>query len=85
MRNPGGYSIITEPGKPDVEQDTFTCKHCNRVIFVKPLMDAADMGGRCTICDGLICKRCVGRGCDPFEEKLKRMEASADARRSYGI
>jgi hypothetical protein len=85
MRNPGGYSIIIEPGKPDLEQETFTCKHCNRVVFVEPFMDAADFGGRCTLCDGLICPDCVGKGCDPFEEKLKRMEAQHEARKSYGI
>ena len=55
--------------------DTFTCKHCNRIVVVKPFADPADMGGRCTCCDGLICKNCVGKGCDPMEEKLNRMEA----------
>lgn len=75
MRRPGGYSVITEPGKADVEADTFTCGHCNRIVFVTPMMDAANMGGRCTVCDTLICPRCVGKGCDPLEEKLKRMEA----------
>lgn len=74
MRNPGGYSIVIEPGKRDVEHDTFTCKHCCKVVFVKPMCDPADMGGRCTCCNGLICKHCVGKGCDPLEEKLRRWE-----------
>jgi hypothetical protein len=70
-----GYSVITEPGKADVEQDTFTCGHCNHVVFVKPRCDPADMGGRCTCCDRLICPKCVGHACDVIEKKLDRMEA----------
>lgn len=79
MRNPGGYSIITSPDHAPAEQDTFTCQHCNRVVFVKPFCDPASMGGRCTCCDGLICEQCVGKGCDPMEKKLQRWEA----RKSY--
>ena len=75
MRNPGGYSIITEPGKADVERDTFTCRHCQKVVFVKPFCDPADMGGRCTLCGGLHCSECVGKGCDVVEKKLMREEA----------
>ena len=75
MRNPGGYSIITDPWAGTKEADTFTCQHCNKVVFVKPMCDPADMGGRCTCCNGLICQNCVGKGCDPMEKKLKRLEA----------
>jgi len=85
MRRPCGYSIITDPEAGVKESDTFTCQHCQKVIFVKPFCDPADMGGRCTCCDGLICPNCVGKGCDPVEEKLKRAEARYDALRSYGI
>ena len=85
MRNAGGYSIITEPGKADVESDTFTCRHCGKVVFVKPMCDPADMGGRCTVCDGLVCPDCVGKGCDRLEEKLRREERSYEALRSYGL
>jgi hypothetical protein len=45
-----------------------------------------DAGGLCTVCTGAICPRCVAKGaCDPFEEKLKRMEASYQARRWMGL
>lgn len=84
MRNAGGYSVITEPGKADVECDTFTCKHCNTVVFVQPMARAEDLGGRCTLCDALICSKCVGKGCDPFEKKLDRIEASDRLRRAIG-
>jgi hypothetical protein len=75
MRNPGGYSIITDPGAPTREADTFTCRHCQKIVFVKPFADPADMGGRCTCCDALICPSCVGKGCDHIEKKLARLEA----------
>ena len=81
MRKPGGYSIITDPDLASpIEHDTFTCVHCNRVVFVKPRCDPADMGGRCACCDGLICKHCVGKGCDPLEKKIERMEAAGRLR-----
>jgi hypothetical protein len=76
-RQARSYSIITDPayGMPQ-ESDTFTCKHCCRVVFVKPRCDAASLGGRCYVCDGLICPACVGKGCDPMEKKLERWEAA---------
>jgi len=80
MRRPGGYLLSVDPdaGSP-FEADTFTCRHCQKIVLVKPMCDPADMGGRCTVCDGLICKNCVGKGCDPMEKKLQRLEA----RKSY--
>lgn len=82
MRKPGGYSIIVDPAfNNPTEADTFTCRHCNTVVRVKPMCDPAEMGGRCTLCDKLICKHCVGKGCDPFEKKLERLEA----RRTYEL
>lgn len=80
MRQAQGYSIITGPGAGSGESDTFTCAHCNRVRFVKPMERAEDLGGICHLCGdksrpSFICELCIGKGCDPFEEKLKRMEA----------
>jgi hypothetical protein len=69
------YSIITDPDAPTREMDSFTCRHCCKVTFVKPFCPAEDMGGRCYVCDGLICTKCVGKGCDPMEKKLLRWEA----------
>ena len=100
MRNPGGYGIITSPVPSALhfdgrrrehmragifETDTFTCFHCNTVTHVKPRMDAADMGGLCKVCMKLICVHCVGKGCDPMEEKLKRAEDRDRFRRSLNF
>lgn len=76
-----GYATLTDPIYGMKEADTFTCMHCQNVRRVKPMCDPADMGGLCKICMGLICEKCVGKGCDPFEEKLKRQEKSGLARR----
>ena len=84
MRNPGGCLTIAGPDKTQ-EIDSTTCVHCNHVFFIKTGQRAEDMGGLCKICMGLICSSCVGKGCDPFEEKLKRQEQRGHALRSYGL
>lgn len=100
MRSPGGYAHIISPveslvrlegvGEKEIppgvmELDTFGCGHCGRVTHVMPRMDPANLGGHCKICYRLICKYCVGHGCDPLEAKLERSEARDRARRSYGL
>jgi hypothetical protein len=80
VRQPQGYTIVTGPGPGAGERDTFTCAHCNRVKVVKPMMRAEDMGGICHLCGdknrpSFICELCLGKGCDPFEKKMKRWEA----------
>ena len=82
MRNPGGYATVVHPNKV-VEADTFTCVHCNRVTFVKARASAAESGGWCGMCAKPICKVCVGKPCDPFEKKLKRMEDRSRFNRQF--
>ena len=75
MRRPGGYAVTVEPGKQDVEEDTYTCCHCNSLVFVKPRQDPSEMGGFCTMCMKHICANCANEGtCTPFERKLEEME-----------
>lgn len=86
MRNPGGYAIIVDPDGPNREYDTTTCFHCSRVTHITPKMPPDQMGGLCRLCMKMICPKCVAIGtCDPWEEQMKRAEASYHARRSYGI
>ncbi len=76
MRRPQGYGIETRDGKVIGEEDSFTCGHCNTIVFVKPRQDPADMGGLCKLCMRLTCPVCAGKAsCDPFEKKLERMES----------
>ncbi len=56
--------------------DTFTCSHCNCLVFVKPRCDPADMGGLCWSCNKLICPTCANKQvCTPWEKTMELMEA----------
>jgi len=81
---PGGYATLTSDGGV-AEQDTFTCSHCNSINHVKPGERAADLGGLCKCCMGLICLVCVGGECVPFMKKIEMWEERNHALRSYGI
>lgn len=84
MRGLSGYATITSPEGQRREADTFTCGHCNRIVHINYKTPLDALGGRCAVCDTLICPRCIKSGrCDPFEEKLKRMEHRDMVRRSY--
>lgn len=74
MLRAGGYAIWSGPEGPPIERDTFTCCHCCRVTYVTPATSATDMGGWCGMCAKPVCKYCAGKGCDPFEKKLERIE-----------
>ena len=81
MRRPGGFlfGFSPEQSRP-TECDTFTCRHCQRVTFVRGKERAEDLGGFCRACASLICPRCVEvmrntmLGCDVIENKLERSE-----------
>lgn len=79
MRNPGGYAIWVggSLNNKSVERDTFSCFHCNTVVFVDPKSSPEEMGGFCRLCFKLICKLCVGLSCTPFEKKIEEMEKKA--------
>jgi hypothetical protein len=81
-----GYSrYIDEHGKLH-ECDTYTCRHCQRLVDVPAFAKPEDVGGLCSRCWAPVCPSCVNRGgCDPIDEKIKREEASYHARRSYGL
>jgi hypothetical protein len=71
-----GYATLTHPTTGCVrEADTFTCGHCQRIVHVRPKEPLENLGGRCGVCDALICPACVKQmKCTPFEKKLERME-----------
>jgi len=80
-----GLGTLTEPHGSVKERATFTCAHCQAIRHVKPFCDPADLGGLCKICMGVVCEKCVGKGCDPFEEKLRRQEAKGQSLRSMNL
>jgi hypothetical protein len=79
---PGGQVTVTDENGQR-HTDTFTCGHCSRIVEVAVKAKPADIGGLCKVCMTLICASCVGRGCDPFEEKLKRQEQRDHTLKSY--
>lgn len=86
-----GYATITEPDKQPQEWDTVNCRHCGRVIFIKPgsastvyLIQHRDRrwteepGAGCRLCHGPVCLPCHDIGtCTPLEKKLAEMERRA--------
>lgn len=75
MRKPQGYAIWTDPGAPTIEADTFTCIHCNSIVFVDAKTDPSNLGGFCLKCMKHICAACADKGaCAPWEKQLEEME-----------
>ena len=72
---PKGFNRTTDGWGVEKKEDTFTCKHCNGVVFVEPFQDPAEAGGWCMACTSLICKHCVQYAeCKPFEKQLDQHE-----------
>lgn len=87
MRKPHGYALWVDPWDPSgqVERDTVTCAHCNRVSFVQPFQDASELGGFCRLCYRHICGPCADLGvCTPFERKLELVERAARFHEAVG-
>lgn len=84
MRRPQGYAVTVEPGKATVEEDTFTCCHCNAIVFLSARQDPSAAGGFCRLCMGHICSACADKGCEPFERKLEAMERRDKFLRAIG-
>ena len=83
----GGYLRITSPdcGK-DYERDTYTCRHCNKLVEVTPMCRPEDMGRACGGCDGLLCVPCSAKnGCSHIEKRLEVWEQRGRLRREMGV
>lgn len=73
-------------GKVVLEEETYTCGHCQHVTAVKAGQKLDDVGVFCLACMRPCCTQCSfrmshGGGCDVFEKKLARAEAAAKTRR----
>lgn len=75
MHRAMGYAVEMRDGVVVKERDSFTCCHCNGIVFVKPKQDPSEMGGMCLLCMKHTCPTCAGNGCVPFEKKLRAMES----------
>jgi hypothetical protein len=83
MLRSGGYAVSTDLEGRVSEADSFTCAHCNSVTLVRAGQRAADLGGFCRLCSKLICSKCAGGDCTPFEKKLQQMEERARRGREF--
>lgn len=75
MLRPGGYLLITDPERPTVERDTYTCCHCNRIVVVRP--GSGTKRGWCFRCDAAHCGGFRCWTCVPFERRMEAMENRA--------
>lgn len=68
--------VIVETGPlGTVEQETFTCAHCNVLVPVKHRAAPDECGGLCMHCMAMVCTTCQRHGtCTPFEKKLVAYE-----------
>lgn len=95
-----GYVSITMPeAAGPIERDTITCKHCQRIVFVKPGTastvylfpqvdgpDKEEPGAFCRTCMAPICLHCLHKGtCTPFERQIEQMEARGRFLRAAGV
>lgn len=74
-KKPGGYALWFNGDGPNIERDSVTCCHCNKVVFIDPLRPIEEFTGWCMACMKFICFQCVERGeCAPLERQLEQME-----------
>lgn len=85
MRNAGGYGVLSRDDGRVVEIDTFTCKHCQRIVRVPVKASPSDCGGWCALCCAPVCKACAGADCVPFEKQLEASERRGQLFRSLGL
>ena len=81
MLRAGGHLVGSDPEGIVDEADTFTCRHCQKIVVVRPKQRPEDIGGLCRICMGLVCPGCAGGGCQPFERRIEAAEARGRLRR----
>jgi hypothetical protein len=79
MLRPQGYLRTFDGNGRLRENDTFTCKHCQKVHEV-PAGHQVDYDF-CRNCMGAICPSCAGNACRPFEKGLERAERMHEHRR----
>lgn len=70
--SPAGYTVLDDPEKRIIEEDTLQCVHCGMHWQVKP--GSGNVRGFCGGCNGPICgAKCLE--CVPIERGLENMEA----------
>jgi hypothetical protein len=74
-REQGSAHWYDENGKETAACSTFTCAHCNTVVFVRPKTHVFHSApGFCQLCSAHTCRKCTSKECKPFEKKLEEIE-----------
>lgn len=76
---PQGYSRVFDAWGQIRENDTFTCKHCSRVVDVPPARAGSDVNfDFCRACMAPICLSCAEvareKGCIPWLKRIENYE-----------
>jgi hypothetical protein len=86
MLRPHGYAVWEGHEGRLRERDTFSCAHCQRVVFVEPGHSPTVNAGWCGRCGAPVCRACAALGmCTPFERRLEQQEARDRFCRSIGV
>ena len=82
MARERGYAVWVNPDGPKVEMSTFTCCHCQALVFIKQKAPPEELGGFCRMCMKPTCPKCADGACAPFEKQLEAQEARDRSLRS---
>ena len=78
-----GYAVSSDPEAGMIERDTFTCVHCQQIVFVQPGSGDVTM---CWQCEAPVCQRCVKKDKGACKSFLRRLDKAAELeqrRRGY--
>jgi hypothetical protein len=79
MLRPQGYSLIIDPETGNVEHDTITCAHCNKVKRLKAFIRPDEQEGFCRKCMAYVCRDCAGKPCNPIMKQVEDWEKIGNA------
>lgn len=71
------YAVEMGPGIHR-EMDLASCGHCQHQMMVPPSKDGriiVRVAPTCSGCGKFICNECYGKGCEPWEKQMEKMEA----------
>lgn len=78
---PGGVGFLCDPELGNVEVETSTCAHCQRITDIPSRRKMMEHVEFCRNCFRLICLECAGKPCIPIMKKIEEMEERYHRRR----
>lgn len=81
---PGGVGQYFGP-EGQVEIETSTCAHCNRITDIPNRRKMHEQVDICRSCMKLICLECADKPCTPFMKRVEEAEERGYRLRQMGI